>query len=53
MSDNASREQIALRLSPGSLARVDRIAREHEWTRSQMIRTLLRLGIAAWDQGKR
>jgi hypothetical protein len=53
VSDNARREQIGLRLAPAALARIDRIAAEHEWTRSQVIRHLLRLGLAAWDRGQR
>lgn len=44
---------IALRITPTALAEVDKIAEEHEWTRSQVVRKLLTLGLAAWRAGKR
>lgn len=45
MSDVARREQIAVRLAPAALAEVDKIATDREWTRSQTLRELLRLGL--------
>jgi hypothetical protein len=36
-----------------SVARVDAIAAEHDWTRSTALRTLLALGLRAWDKGER
>lgn len=56
VSDTVERDrrvQIGLRLNPSALTRVDQIAAAHEWTRSQVIRSLLRLGLAAWDRGQR
>jgi metal-responsive CopG/Arc/MetJ family transcriptional regulator len=53
VSDNVKRALIGVRLAPSSLAEVDRIAAEHDWTRSQVLRSLLRLGLIEWRKGKR
>lgn len=38
-----------MRLRAESLERVDKIAADHDWTRSTALRTLLALGLDAWD----
>jgi hypothetical protein len=53
MSNVVRRVPVALRLGPNALARIDAIAAEREWTRTQAMRELLRLGLAAWDRGQR
>lgn len=50
MPDSVRREQVGLRLSPAALARLDQIAADKEWTRSQVIRHLLRLGLDTYDR---
>lgn len=39
---------IAIRLNETALAEVDTIAHEREWTRSQVVRKLLSLGLQEW-----
>lgn len=53
MSDAVRRVPVALRLGPNALARIDAIAADRDWTRTQTMRELLRLGLAAWDKGYR
>lgn len=53
VSDNVKRALIGVRLAPSALAEVDKIAGEHEWTRSQVLRNLLRLGLIEWRKGTR
>ena len=53
MDPKGRRVQVAVRLAPEALHRVEAIAAEGEWPRAQVIRRLLRLGLAAWDRGQR
>lgn len=48
------RAYVPVRLAPGALGIVEAIAREaFDGNRSAAIRTLLRLGLAAWSRGDR
>lgn len=47
------RINVNLRLRSSSARRVDSIAAEHDWTRAQTLRSLLALGLRAWDRGDR
>lgn len=48
------RAYVPVRLSPAGLTAVTGIAAEHfGGNRSAALRTLLRLGLAAWDRGAR
>lgn len=42
-----------MRMTPTAINEVDKIANKQEWTRSQVIRKLLRLGLIAWAKGER
>lgn len=44
---------MQLRIRPDSLARIDAIAADRDWSRSTALRTLLALGLRAWDKGER
>lgn len=46
------RELVGVRLGP-SLEDIDRIAADNEWTRSQVIRKLLAIGLEQWKKGRR
>lgn len=49
-----ARKLIALRIAPDGLRRLDAVAREgFGGNRSAALRTLLRLGLAAWNHGAR
>lgn len=48
------RTYVPVRLAPGALTIVDRIAADtFGGNRSAALRALLRLGLAAWDRGAR
>ncbi len=45
---------VPVRLAPGALGVVERIARDSfDGNRSAALRALLRLGLAAWNRGQR
>lgn len=52
-TDDDPRVLIPVRLRASSVARVDKIAAERDWSRSAALRTLLALGLRAWDRGER
>lgn len=47
------RANTNMRLRASALARVDSIAAAQDWNRAQALRTLLLLGLRAWDRGER
>lgn len=47
------RAMIAIRVNETALAEVDMIASQNEWTRSQVVRKLLSLGLREWRSGQR
>jgi metal-responsive CopG/Arc/MetJ family transcriptional regulator len=49
----ARREYVGFRLAPAALAEIDRLAERDSLTRSDLIRQLLRLGLAAYASGRR
>jgi hypothetical protein len=51
VADPRVNTNVRLRLS--SMHRVDEIAAERDWNRAQVLRSLLLLGLRAWDRGER
>lgn len=47
------RVYVPVRLRSSSLQKVDAIAAERDWDRSTTLRTLLALGLKAWERGER
>jgi hypothetical protein len=47
------RVNVNVRLRASSIHRIDRIATDRDWDRSDALRTLLALGLRAWDRGER
>lgn len=44
---------VQMRVRQSSLTKIDSIAQQLDWTRSAVLRTLLALGLRAWDRGER
>lgn len=53
MNDEDKRILVGVRMTPTSIIAVDQIAKSQEWSRSQVIRKLLGLGLKAWTKGER
>jgi hypothetical protein len=53
VTDPDPRVAVNLRLRRSSRDRVDTIAELHDWDRATALRTLLVLGLRAWDRGER
>lgn len=46
------RVMVSLRLRQSSVEELDRLAAEYDWDRSQVLRTVLALGLSTWrEQG--
>lgn len=53
MPDPDPRVAVNLRLRTSARDQADAIAREHDWTRADTLRTLLMMGLRAWSRGER